>query len=235
MQKTAICSLGCALVLAVACMSDDTISATDALVEELDSRVKAAKLAPSPTKQEIQEGMRVDTTASHVVPGLAYYEASFRPRGSHDVTFTALVGNVAARRQQLRSVPDWNELVKHVAWAPRNETDAISACKEVLQVVGPGRGHRLPPVVYEDASSLDDSVALISASAAETVRRVAAPPAASFSGNEWSVRIWEVGTERSTQYLCRLRAVRGADASSTTAISLVETDSVAAGQLGGGV
>jgi hypothetical protein len=129
------------LHLTVGCVSPkppvrgDAAPVQIAPAEQLLLRELRNQVAGQPHIHVTESEVRVHTEPSHAVDGLTYVWGEFQP----DVPsgpLAAVVGRRGDSMAILNSARSWAQVA--VGWSPRNEADALNACKEFTRFGGRG-------------------------------------------------------------------------------------------------
>lgn len=177
------------------------------LLEALRARVDTA------SAERTQAGMRglkfvpdsVDflEESSRAVPGLAYRWAIYQPPRTFDLLFTVLGGRLGGASRVLDNPRDWWGLVLTSAWKPATAEDALRACRELVEYVGPRRDAAIRPVPYEGAGTLTRMFAVDR----DSILRFGVTPPRLLAGRPdsgWTVSLWALEAGQTTHYKCNL-------------------------------
>ncbi len=167
----------------------------------------------------VADSLRVMTRSSEVVPGLVYYWGLFTPPGTADVSpFTALAATAAGQVKLLSHLSDWVAMVNSLRWVPLTSRQAVAACSELVQTVGP-RADPINIAIYTDSLRLRHFPPFISG--LDSLATIAKPPTVDSAFAGWDVRLWAVEEGRAARYGCRLgKAAGGLSAELATLDSL---------------
>ena len=222
------------VILVTGCVRNEPAAQEkEQLANAIADRVKRARLAEMPSRSTIRDSMRVTEQPSSAVSGLGYQLGSFRPPGMFDARFTAVLGSANGRLRELRSLDDWNAIVRELDWTPSSDAQAASACVEILSILGPGSSNQPKAVVYQGPASLSDTSVLMADSASQVLRDSITLPSVQRIAADWNVKLWAIETERSVEYLCSLRTATSGGRRITSA-TLTPARTIRIGQLAAG-
>jgi hypothetical protein len=101
----------------------------------------------------IADSISVLAESSAVIEGMTYEWGAYRPPGTYDLLFIAVVARAAGQTRALRSASDWGVALAG-AGLEVPAMRAQQACREVITYAGPRRDVGIRPIIFTGPASL---------------------------------------------------------------------------------